>query len=95
VNVSKLRDLIIVIWGIISTIALIILTILVSIMYQRVDKLTRMTEDAVGEIGKTVTRINEILDYTSKNIMSPLIGAASIIQGISRGLGIIVGREKK
>jgi hypothetical protein len=94
-NVSELRDLIIIVGGIIGIIALIVLTILFFLLYRRVNRLSDKAEVTLGKMEETIKRVNEVTAYASNNIIKPLIGAATIIRGISHGLEIIGKGRKK
>lgn len=92
-NISELRDLIIVIWGIIGIIALTVISILMAVLmltfYRYMKPLIDAMQVTLGKVDATVSKVQEVLDYTSDNVVKPLIHLASVIQGASRGFSII------
>ncbi len=92
-NISELRDLIIVIWGIIgiiaSTIMTILLTVLMLSLLRYIKPLFEALQVTLGKIDATVTRIQETINYAGDNVIKPLIHLASVVQGASRGFSIL------
>ncbi len=92
-NIGELRDLIIIIWGIIGIIALTVISILMTVMmlafYRHMRPLIDALQVTLGKVDATVSKVQEILDYTSDNVVKPLIHLAAVIQGASRGFRII------
>ncbi len=92
-NISELRDLIIVIWGIIGIIASTVLTILLVVLMfsilRYMKPLVEALQVTLDKVNTTVSKVQEITNYAGDNVIKPLIHLASVIQGASRGFRII------
>ncbi len=77
-DLSWWRDLVIVIWGLITTIAVICICILVFLLYK---KLVPLVEDADIVVGK----VGDVVDYTREEVISPVVQFTSAVQGICSG----------
>ena len=87
-DLSWWRDLVIVIWGLITTIAVICICILAFLLYR---KLVPLVEDADIVIGK----VGDVVDYTREEVISPVVQFASAAQGIVQGINLIADIFKK
>jgi len=87
-DLSWWRDLVIVIWGLITTIAAVCICILVFLLYK---KLVPLVEDANIVVGK----VGDVVDYTKEEVISPVVQFASAAQGIVQGITLIADIFKK
>ena len=87
-DLSWWRDLVIVIWGLITTIAAVCICILVFLLYK---KLVPLVEDATIIVGK----VGDVVDYTKEEVISPFVQFASAAQGIVQGITLIADIFKK
>jgi len=87
-DLSWWRDLVIVIWGLITTITAICICILVILLYK---KLVPLVEDANIVVGK----VGDVVDYTKEEVISPVVQFASAAQGIVQGITLIADIFKK
>ena len=87
-DLSWWRDLVIVIWGLITTITAICICILVILLYK---KLVPLVEDANIVVGK----VGDVVDYTKEEVISPVVQFASAAQGIMQGITLIADIFKK
>ena len=98
-NISELRDLVIVIWGIIgiiaSTVLSILLTVLLIQMLRYVKPIFETLQITLGKVDGTVSRIQEVTDYASENVVKPMIRLATLVQGAARGISILEKLFKK
>ena len=81
-DLSWWRDLVIVIWGLITTVAAVCICILVILLYK---KLVPLVEDANIVVGK----VGDVVDYTKEEVISPVVQFASAAQGIVQGITLI------
>lgn len=81
-DLSWWRDLVIVIWGLITTIAVICVCILAFLLYK---KLVPLVEDADIVVGK----VGDVVDYTREEVISPVVQFTSAVQGIVQGINLI------
>ena len=82
------RDLVIVIWGLISAIAAVCICIVVFLLYK---KLVPLVEDANIVVGK----VGDVVDFTKEEVISPVVQFASAAQGIVQGITLIADIFKK
>ena len=87
-DLSWWRDLVIVIWGLISAIAAVSICIVVFLLYK---KLVPLVEDANIVVGK----VGDVVDYTREEVISPVVQFASAAQGIVQGINLIADIFKK
>ena len=87
-DLSWWRDLVIVIWGLISAIAAVSICIVVFLLYK---KLVPLVEDANIVVGK----VGDVVDYTKQEVISPVVQFASAAQGIVQGITLIADIFKK
>jgi phosphate/sulfate permease len=87
-DLSWWRDLVIVIWGLISAIAAVCICIVVFLLYK---KLVPLVEDANIVVGK----VGDVVDYTKQEVISPVVQFASAAQGIVQGITLIADIFKK
>lgn len=81
-TVDWFRDLVISILGLVATGVLIFVTVLLFLLYRR----ARFILDSTKGILKTVQGISS---YAAEGVAKPLVQAAAILQGISRGIEAI------
>jgi len=82
------RDMVIVVWGLITTIAAVCICILAFLLYK---KLVPLVEDANVVVGK----VGDVVDYTKEEVISPVVQFASAAQGIVQGITLIADIFKK
>ena len=87
-DISWWRDLVIVIWGLITAIAAVCICVLVFLLYK---KLVSLVEDANIVVGK----VGDVVDYTKEEVISPVVQFASAAQGIVQGITLIADIFKK
>lgn len=87
-SIDWLRDLIIVIFGLVATGVLIFLTVLLYSVYRRI----RPILDSVKTTSKT---IEGICSYAGDEVAKPLMQVVAFIQGIRQGINVISKFFKK
>ena len=87
-SIDWLRDLIIVIFGLVATGVLIFLAVLLYAVYRRI----RPILDSVKTTSKT---IEEISSYAGDEVAKPLMQVVAFIQGIRQGINVISKFFKK
>jgi hypothetical protein len=87
-EISWWRDLVIVIWGIVATIVLIIITILACFLYKRLNRL-------MDEADIIAARTNDLIDYAEEEVIQPVAQFGGLIQGVIQGVGFISDLFKK
>ena len=87
-DLSWWRDLVIVTWGLITTIAAIFVCILALLIYK---KLVPLVEDADIVVGK----VGDVVDYTREEVIHPVVQFASAAQGIVQAIILVADIFKK
>ncbi|MCX6004563.1 MAG: hypothetical protein NT082_02670 [Chloroflexi bacterium] len=82
------RDLVIVVWGLVGTIALVFISIIVYLFYKRTMSLLESADLVVSKVG-------EIVDYADKEVIKPVMQFGTIVQGIVQGMDFISNIFKK
>lgn len=87
-DLSWWRDLVIVIWGVITTAAVICICILACLLYKKLVPLVKDADIVVGKVG-------DVIDYTKEEVISPVVQFTSAAQGIVQGITLIADIFKK
>jgi hypothetical protein len=87
-DLSWWRDLVIVTWGLITTIAAIFVCILALLLYK---KLVPLVEDANIVVGK----MGDVVDYTREEVINPVMQFAAAAQGIAQAIILVADIFKK
>jgi len=87
-EISWWRDMVIVIWGLVGTIVLIIITVVAFLLYKRINKFL----DSADTIA---ARTNDLIDYAEEEVLQPLVKFGTVIQGIIQGAVFIADLFKK
>ena len=101
-DLSWWRDLAIVVWAGIATIALIIISIIVLLLYRRLVPLMESagtvmeSADKVMQSADTVVnKVGAVVDYTREEVISPVVQFGNAVQGIAQGITLIVDLFRK
>ena len=87
-DLSWWRDLVIVIWGLITTITAICVCILAFLLYKKLVPLVEDIDIAVGKVG-------DVVDFTKRDVITPVVQFASTVQGIVQIIALIADIFKK
>jgi len=83
-SLAELRDLFIVIFSLVAIGATLLLSILLLLLFLRVRSILNSGRE-------TVRNVRDISSLVSGNIVKPLVGIASFLQGLRQALEIISG----
>ena len=81
-ELSALRDLILVIWGLVAIVATIYLCILVSVFYKRLSSFLSSMDIAAS-------KIREIADQAQEEVFLPLKRIGSFLRGVNQALTFV------
>ena len=81
-SIEWFRDLVICIFGVMATVAIILITILVVSLY-------RKSRNVLQSVEATSNNIQEITSSLRKKFSSPIAGMGAFIQGIYKGIEAI------
>lgn len=87
-DLAAWRDLIIVIWGIVGTVALIFICIIVYMFYKRTMSLLESADLVVDKVG-------EVIDFADREVLRPVTQIGTLIQGIVQGISLFKDMFKK
>jgi hypothetical protein len=82
------RDLVIIIWGLIASIALIFMSVIIYLFYKRTMSLLESADVVVGKVA-------DIVDYADKEVIRPVTQLGTMIQGIVQGISLFSRIFKK
>ncbi len=80
-DLSSWRDIILIIWGSVATIAIVFISVIMFLFYRRTVSLLESTD-------LVVARVSEIVDYAEKEIVRPVKQIGAMFQGIVQGISI-------
>jgi ABC-type spermidine/putrescine transport system permease subunit II len=81
-ELASLRDLVLVAWGLIASVAAVYLCVIISILYRRLNSFMSAMNEAALKIG-------EIADQAQEDVFIPLARIGSVLRGINQGLSFI------
>ena len=87
-SLAELRDLFIVIFSLVAIGATIIITILLFMVFLRIRSILDSGRETLGNV-------RDISSVVSDNIVKPLIGVASFVQGVRQALEVISGVARR
>lgn len=87
-DIGWFRDLVICIWGLVSTLLLVFVGILSYLLYRR----TKYVLDSIEATSSTIYRV---FSQVEDEIVKPVVQVMSLIQGIRQGIDLIARFFKK
>ncbi len=87
-DLSGWRDLVIIIWGVVATIALVFISVIIYLFYKR-------TMSLLESADMVVSKVADIVDYADKEVIRPVTQLGTIIQGILQGISLFSSIFKK
>ena len=87
-DLSSWRDIILIIWGLVATIAIVFISVIMFLFYRR-------TISLLDSMDIMVSRVSEIVDYAEKEIVRPVKQIGSMFQGIAQGIGVFSSLFRK
>ncbi|MGA9047971.1 MAG: hypothetical protein WB588_03170 [Dehalococcoidia bacterium] len=87
-DLSGWRDLVIIIWGVVATIALVFISVIIYLFYKR-------TMSLLESADMVVSKVADIVDYADKEVIRPVTQLGTMIQGILQGISLFSSIFKK
>ena len=87
-ELSAWRDIILIIWGLVATVAIVFITVIMFLFYRRTVSLLESTD-------LMVARVSDIVDYAEKEMIRPVRQFGTMMQGIIQGVSIFSSIFKK
>jgi uncharacterized protein YoxC len=88
VELSSLRDIILIIWGLIATVAMVFISIILFLFY-------RKTTSVLDSTDSMVNKVSSIVEYINTEVVKPVSRFGMMFQGIMQGIGIFGSIFKK
>jgi len=87
-DLAAWRDLMIVIWGFVATIAIVFICIIIYMFYKRTISLLESAD-------LVVAKVSDVIDYADKEVIRPVTQFGAMIQGIIQGVNLFSNIFKK
>jgi len=94
-DLSWWRDLAIVVWAGIATVAVIFVSIIILLMYRKMVPLIKSADTVMESADMVVNKIGDAVDYAREEVISPVVKVGSAVQGIAQGIGLIADLFRK
>jgi hypothetical protein len=94
-DLSWWRDLAIVVWAGIATIAVIFVSIIILLLYKKLVPLMKSADAVMESADTVVNKVGAVVDYTRDEVISPVVQFGSAVQGIAQGITLIVDLFRK
>jgi len=88
VELSSWRDIILIIWGLVATVAIVFIAVIIFLFYRKTISLLDSTD-------LMVAKVSDIVDYVNKEVVRPVSRFGTMIQGIIQGISIFSSIFKK
>jgi hypothetical protein len=94
-DLSWWRDLAIVVWAGIATIAVIFVSIVILLLYRKLVPLMKSADSVMESADMVVNKIGDAVDYAREEVINPVVRVGSAVQGIAQGIGLIADLFRK
>jgi hypothetical protein len=94
-DLSWWRDLAIVVWAGIATVAVIFVSVIILLLYRKLVPLMKSADAVMESADIVVNKIGDAVDYTREEVISPVVKFSSAVQGIAQGIGLIADLFRK
>jgi len=101
-DLSWWRDLAIVIWAGIATIALIVISIFIILLYRKLVPLMesagtvmKSADTVIQSADEVVNKVGAVVDFARDEVISPVVQFGNAVQGIAQGVTMIVDLFRK
>jgi len=88
VDLSSWRDVILIIWGSVATVAIVFIAVILFLFYRKTVSLLESTDLMVARAG-------DIVEYINKEVLRPVNRFGTMVQGIIQGVSIFGSIFKK
>lgn len=87
-ELSSWRDIILIIWGLVATVAMVFISVILFLFYRKTISLLESTD-------LMVAKASDIIDYFNKEVVRPVSRVGTMISGIMQGISIFSSIFKK
>ncbi|MEZ4553773.1 MAG: hypothetical protein AB7L91_03295 [Dehalococcoidia bacterium] len=102
-SLETLRDLVIVVYGVLGIVLFIVLIAVALGIYLAVRKLSRAAQDLMAdpvrptleEVRQTMQNVRGTSEFVADRTVHPVIRTVAAVRGVRRGLGVMAGIRKR
>ncbi len=87
-DISWWRDLVIVIWGVVATVAVVIVAIVMFLLYRKISTI-------MDSMDYVLAKTSGIIDYAEQEVLKPVIQLGTIVQGFVSSAGFFANLFKR
>ena len=87
-ELSYWRDVILIIWGLVATIAIVFISVILFLFYRKTISVLESTD-------LMVAKASNIMDYLNREVVRPVSRFGTMVQGIIQGVSIFGSIFKK
>lgn len=80
-DLSSWRDIILIIWGLVATVAMVFISVILFLFY-------RKTVTVLDSTDLVVNKVSKIVDYIDTEVVRPVSRFGTMFQGIMQGISI-------
>ena len=80
-ELSSWRDIILIIWGLVATVAMVFISVILFLFY-------RKTVNVLNSTDLIVNKASDIMDYVNTQVVRPVSRFGTMVQGIMQGISI-------
>ena len=80
-ELSSWRDIILIIWGLVATVAMVFISVILFLFY-------RKTVTVLNSTDLIVNKASDIMDYVNTQVVRPVSRFGTMFQGIMQGISI-------
>jgi hypothetical protein len=88
VEISIWRDVILIVWGLVATAAMVFISVILYLFYRKTVSLLDSTDMLIG-------KVSDITDYVNAEVVVPVSRFSTMVQGIIQGISIFSSVFKK
>jgi hypothetical protein len=88
VELSAWRDTILIVWGVVATVAIVFISVILFLFYRKTISLLESTDLMIAKAG-------DIVEYINKEVLRPVNRFGTMLQGIIQGVSIFGSIFKK
>lgn len=102
-SLETLRDLVIVVYGILGIILLLVLIAVAVGVFFAVRRLTRSAQELLAdpvrptleEVRQTVANVRGTSEFVADRTVHPVIRTVAVVRGVRRGLGVLASARRR
>jgi hypothetical protein len=81
VELSTWRDVILIVWGLVASAAMVFISVILFLFYRRTASLLESTDLLIG-------KVSDIADYINEEVVAPISRLGTMVKGIIQGISL-------